>query len=110
MPPARHIRSTTKQGPTLPFRHAAPDPELHMIVKGIGKALRSNLTSRANRLGPVLRRPLNKERVRVGRPAGSFRRPVVIKHLQSFPPPVRHECLPRSPDGTPTHPVPLGSN
>lgn len=81
-----------------------------MVVESVGKALGSNLTSRTDGLRPVLCRTLNEERVRVGSPAGGFRGPVVIKHPWLFPPPAKHECLTRAPDGTPTDPVPLGSN
>src|SRR5215469_4972426 len=79
--PGGHVWTAAKQGPALALGHAAPDTELDPVVEGVREALGTDDAATADQLGPVLRRPLNKQLVRIrllARGAGS---PVSDPHV-----------------------------
>src|SRR5215471_10132493 len=63
--PGGHVGTAAKQGPALAFGHAAPDTELDPVVESVREALGTDDAATADQLGPVLRRPLNEQFVRV---------------------------------------------
>src|SRR5262249_61081479 len=79
--PGGHVGAAAEQGTALAFGHAAPNPELDPVVEGVREALGTDDAATADQLGPVLRRPLNKQLVRIrllARGAGS---PVSDPHV-----------------------------
>ena len=80
-------RQETTSGPAaeqrtpLTLGHAAPHAELDPVVERVGEALGPDGAAAADQLGPVLRRPLNEELVRVRSLARGAGGPVRDPHV-----------------------------
>lgn len=61
-----------EQGTPLTLGHAAPHPELHTVVQGIGTTLELHGAMPADRRGLTLRRPSNEQVVGISSPASSL--------------------------------------
>src|SRR5580700_9027831 len=79
--PRRHVGAAAEQRPALALSHAAPDAELDAVVQRIGQALGADSAAAADQLGPILRRTLDKELVRVSPLACGAGGPVCDPHV-----------------------------
>ena len=73
------MRAPSQQGTSLALGHATPDPELDVIVEGIGEALGAYGATQANGLHSVLRSTLNEQCVGIRRATGRLGGPVVVQ-------------------------------
>ena len=79
--PRRHVGAAAEQRPALALGHATPDAELDAVVQRIGQALGADSAAAADQLGPVLRRALNEELVRISSLARGAGGPVRDPHV-----------------------------
>src|SRR6266581_877386 len=79
--PGNHVRPAAEQRTPLTLGHAAPHTELNPVVECVREALGPDGAAAADQLGPVLRRPLNEELVRVRSLARGAGGPVRDPHL-----------------------------
>ena len=80
-PPRRDVRAAAQQRAALTLGHPAPHAELDPVVEGVSEALGPDGAAPADQLGPVLRRPLNEELVRVRALARGAGSPVRDPHV-----------------------------
>src|ERR1022692_1734947 len=79
--PGVDVGPTAQQRPPLALGHAAPDPEFDPVVKGVRQTLGADGAAPADQFGPVLRRALNEELVRVRSLARSTSGPIRDPHV-----------------------------
>jgi hypothetical protein len=86
-PPRDDVRATTQQRSPLPFGHSSPDTELDAIVERVGQAFRLHRAAHADELRAVLRCPLHKQQVRIGRAACRPTCPLscAVSHISESP-------------------------
>src|ERR1022692_4402245 len=79
--PGDDIGPPPQQRAPLTFGHAAPYAELDPVVECVGQALGADGAAPADQLGPVLRRALDEELVRVRSLARGARGPIRDPHV-----------------------------
>src|SRR5580658_2293909 len=79
--PGGDVGPAAQQCAALPLGHASPHTKLNAIVEGVGEALGPHRAATADQLGPVLRRALDEELVRVSSLTRGTRSPVRDPHL-----------------------------
>ncbi len=63
--PGRDQRAPPQEGPPIALSHPTPDSMLDPVVEGVGKALGAQRAAGAEGLGPILRRALDEQLVRI---------------------------------------------
>ena len=70
--PGSDPRPVLEQRPALSLSHAAPDPELGVVVQRVGQTFGYHRTAHANLLGLLLGSPPDEEGIRLGVDTGSL--------------------------------------
>src|SRR5262245_1401038 len=79
--PGDDVGPAPEQSAPLALGHAAPDAKLDSVVERVRQAFRADGAAAADQLGPVLRRALNEELVRVSSLARGARGPIRDPHV-----------------------------